>query len=45
VLGVTAMGDDVAAAKARAYEAVACIHFDGAYYRHDISDKAIKRKR
>ncbi len=45
VLGVTAMGDDVASAKARAYEAVACIHFDGAYYRHDIADKAIRRKR
>ncbi len=43
VLGVTALGSDVAAAKARAYEAVACIHFDGAYCRHDISDKAIKR--
>jgi phosphoribosylamine---glycine ligase len=45
VLGVTAMGDDVAAAKARAYEAVACIHFEGACYRHDIADKAIRRKR
>jgi phosphoribosylamine--glycine ligase len=45
VLGVTALGADVAAAKARAYEAVACIHFDGAYYRHDIADKAIRRKR
>jgi phosphoribosylamine--glycine ligase len=45
VLGVTAMGTDVAAAKARAYEAVACIDFDGACYRHDIADKAIRRKR
>ncbi len=45
VLGVTALGADVAAAKARAYEAVARIHFDGAYYRHDIADKAIRRKR
>jgi phosphoribosylamine--glycine ligase len=43
VLGVTALGSDVAAAKTRAYEAVARIHFDGAYCRHDISDKAIKR--
>jgi phosphoribosylamine--glycine ligase len=45
VLGVTAIGEDVAAAKARAYEAVESIHFDGAYYRHDISDKAIRRSR
>jgi phosphoribosylamine---glycine ligase len=45
VLGVTAIGDNVAAAKALAYEAVACIHFDGACYRHDIADKAIRRKR
>ena len=44
VLGVTAMGSDVSAAKARAYEAVALIDFDGAYYRKDISDKAINRK-
>ena len=41
VLGVTALGTNVAAAKARAYEAVDRIHFDGAYYRHDIADKAI----
>ncbi len=43
VLGVTALGQDVAAAKAQAYEAVARIHFDGAYCRRDISDKALKR--
>ncbi len=43
VLGVTALGADVAAAKARAYEAVSQIHFDGAHYRHDIADKAIRR--
>ncbi len=42
VLGVTALGPTVAAAKQRAYEAVDKIHFDGAYYRHDIADKAIK---
>jgi phosphoribosylamine--glycine ligase len=45
VLGVTALGADIAKAKARAYEAVDRIHFDGAYYRHDISDKAIRRRR
>jgi phosphoribosylamine--glycine ligase len=43
VLGVTALGADVAAAKARAYEAVDCITFEGAYCRRDIADKAIRR--
>jgi phosphoribosylamine--glycine ligase len=43
VLGVTALGADVAKAKAQAYEAVGLIHFEGAYYRHDIADKAIQR--
>ena len=42
VLGVTALGDDIAAAKARAYEAVSKINFDAAYYRRDISDKALR---
>jgi phosphoribosylamine--glycine ligase len=42
VLGVTAMGNSVAAAKERAYEAVDKIQFDQAVYRHDIGDKAIK---
>jgi len=45
VLGVTALGTNIAAAKARAYEAVDRIRFEGAYYRHDIADKAIQRKR
>ncbi len=40
VLGVTALGKDIASAKARAYEAVSKISFEGAYYRKDISDKA-----
>ncbi|MEZ6065454.1 MAG: phosphoribosylamine--glycine ligase [Planctomycetaceae bacterium] len=40
VLGVTAIGDDLAAAKKRAYEAVKCIRWDGAWCRKDISDKA-----
>ncbi len=44
VLGVTALGTNIAAAKARAYETVDRIHFDGAYWRHDIADKAIARK-
>jgi phosphoribosylamine--glycine ligase len=43
VLGVTALGADVAEAKARAYEAIGHIHFEGAHYRRDIADKAIQR--
>lgn len=43
VLGVTALGDSVADAQKRAYEAVNLIHFDGAHYRHDIADKALRR--
>ena len=42
VLGVTALGQTVADAKARAYQAVEMIGFDGAYCRRDIADKAIK---
>ncbi|MHC4574702.1 MAG: phosphoribosylamine--glycine ligase [Planctomycetota bacterium] len=45
VLGVTALGGQVAEAKARAYEAVDKISFDGAYCRRDIADKAIKREK
>jgi phosphoribosylamine--glycine ligase len=44
VLGVTALGDDLAAAKARAYEAVKLIDFAGMHYRTDIADKALKAK-
>lgn len=40
VLGVTALGDDIAAAKAAAYAAVEKISWDGGWYRTDISDKA-----
>ena len=42
VLGVTALGDTIAEAKARAYEAVDMIRFEGAYSRRDIADKALK---
>ncbi|MHC4569244.1 MAG: phosphoribosylamine--glycine ligase [Planctomycetota bacterium] len=42
VLGVTALGQTVADAKARAYQAVDMIGFDRAYCRRDIADKAIK---
>ncbi len=44
VLGVTALGDTIRAAKKRAYEAVSRIHFEGAHYRKDIADKAIGRQ-
>lgn len=40
VLGVTALGEDVADAKRKAYEAVKSIRWDGAWCRKDISDKA-----
>ncbi len=43
VLGVTALGDTIAQAKAKAYEAVALISFEGAYCRKDIADKAIRQ--
>jgi phosphoribosylamine--glycine ligase len=37
VLAVTALGANVEAARARAYQAAACIHFEGCYYRGDIA--------
>jgi phosphoribosylamine--glycine ligase len=43
VLNVTALGKDVAEAQARAYAAVAKIHWQGAFYRHDIGWRALKR--
>jgi phosphoribosylamine--glycine ligase len=36
VLGVTALGDDLADARARAYQAAELVRFDGVQYRHDI---------
>ncbi len=42
VLGVTALGDTIAEAQTRAYEAVDMIRFEGAYCRRDIADKALK---
>jgi phosphoribosylamine--glycine ligase len=40
VLGVTALGKDASDAKRKAYEAVKCIRWQGAWCRKDISDKA-----
>ena len=42
VLGVTALGETLLEAKQSAYEAVKKIHFQGAFYRNDIGDKALK---
>jgi phosphoribosylamine--glycine ligase len=42
VLGVTATGGDIAAAKKKAYDAVAKIHFEGMHYRKDIADRALR---
>lgn len=42
VLGVTASGKDIMAAKQAAYEAIRNIHFEGMHYRKDIADGAIK---
>jgi phosphoribosylamine---glycine ligase len=42
VLGVTALGETLAHAKKRAYEAVGKISFRGAHFRTDIADKALR---
>lgn len=39
VLGVTVVDETFDAALAKVYTAVNCIHFEGAYYRHDIGDR------
>jgi phosphoribosylamine--glycine ligase len=44
VLAVTALGDTIAAARSRAYEAVARIHFEGCHYRRDIAQSAVDGK-
>ncbi|MCA9247045.1 MAG: phosphoribosylamine--glycine ligase, partial [Planctomycetales bacterium] len=41
VLGVTAIGESISAAKLQAYTAVKCIRWQGAWCRKDISDKAL----
>jgi len=40
VLGVTALGSDFAEAKLKAYQAVKCIRWQGAWCRKDVSDRA-----
>jgi len=39
---VTAWAKDLKPAQAAAYAAVEKIHFDGAYFRHDIAAKAME---
>jgi phosphoribosylamine--glycine ligase len=43
VLGVTALGEDLASAQARAYQAVDQINWPGAYCRRDIGYRALAR--
>jgi phosphoribosylamine--glycine ligase len=43
VLAVCALGDDLAAARERAYAVVRTIRFDGAFSRRDIGHRALKR--
>lgn len=43
VLGLTARGATVEEARARAYDAVAKVHFEGAHHRRDIADRALGR--
>jgi phosphoribosylamine--glycine ligase len=44
VLGVSALGKDIADAIANAYKGVGKISFDGAYFRKDIGAKALKKR-
>jgi phosphoribosylamine--glycine ligase len=43
VLGVTAAAPSLEETLARAYEAMAEIHFEGIYYRHDIGHRSLTR--
>ena len=43
VLGVTALGTDIAAAVENVYNAVGKIHFDTCFYRRDIAHRALKK--
>ena len=44
VLAVSALGEDFSTARARAYEAVSYIHFEGARWRTDIALRAERRE-
>ena len=45
VLAVCALGENLAAARERAYAAVATIKFDGSFHRRDIGHRALQRDR
>jgi phosphoribosylamine--glycine ligase len=45
VLTVTALGEDLSDARAKAYAAVEKIRFPGMFYRKDIGEKALKAAR
>lgn len=45
VLGVTALGDTISAAKLNAYTAVKAIRWEGAWCRKDISDRALSYRK
>jgi phosphoribosylamine--glycine ligase len=44
VLGVTALGEGIRGAIEKAYEAAGKISWEGAYYRKDIGEKALRRE-
>ncbi len=44
VLCITGFGDSVSEARSKAYERVAQIHWDGAWYRSDIGYRAVERE-
>ena len=44
VLGITAWGQDLTAARAKAYQAVGCIDWPGGIYRRDIGWRALKKE-
>jgi phosphoribosylamine--glycine ligase len=43
VLGITASGDNLADAIARAYQGVEAVHLDGGYFHRDIGRKGLER--
>jgi phosphoribosylamine--glycine ligase len=45
VLNVTAIGETVAAAQAKAYAAVAAVDWENGFYRHDIGWRAVEREK
>jgi phosphoribosylamine--glycine ligase len=45
VLNITAIGDSVAAAQAKAYEAIRLIEWEGGFYRQDIGWRAVEREK